>query len=78
MRSSRPLKPSSDALNSIEDLKRRGPEDKRTVAWWGQAGQTALALGCVVASVLGHPEIGIPCVVGGAVSSAAIKVLTPQ
>ena len=39
--------------------------------WWGQAGQTALALGCIVAGAMGHFEVGIPCVVGGAVSGAA-------
>lgn len=66
------------AFASIEELKRKGPASSRNFMWWGQTGQTALALGCVVASVLGHPEVGIPCVVGGAVSSAALKVLAPQ
>lgn len=66
------------AFASIEELKRKGPESTRNMSWWGQAGQTALALGCVVASVLGHAEVGIPCVVGGAVSGAALKLLTPQ
>ena len=67
-----------EALASIEDLKRKGPDSTRKFTWWGQAGQTALALGCVAASALGHAEIGIPCVLGGAVSSAALKVFTPQ
>lgn len=67
-----------DAFASIEELKRKGPENVRNVSWWGQAGQTALALGCIVASVMGHPEVGIPCVVGGAVSGAALKMFTPQ
>ena len=67
-----------DALASIEELKRKGPESTRNYSWWGQAGQTALALGCVVASALGHAEVGIPCVVGGAISSAALKVFPPQ
>jgi len=66
------------ALANIEELKRKGPESTRNASWWGQAGQTALALGCVVASVMGQAEIGIPCVIGGAVSSAALKLLTPQ
>ena len=39
---------------------------------------TALALGCVVASVMGQIEVGIPCVVGGALSGAALKWMTPQ
>lgn len=66
------------ALASIEELKAKGPQSSREYAWWGQAGQTALALGCVAAGVLGQIEVGIPCVLGGAVSSAALKFLTPQ
>ncbi len=66
-----------DALAAIDRLKANGPEASRNFAWWGKAGQTALALGCVAASVAGHVELGIPCVVGGAVSSAALKFLTP-
>ncbi len=67
-----------DAVAAIEELKRKGPQSVRNTAYWGQAGQTALALGCIVAGVLGQAEIAVPCVVGGAVSSAALKLLTPQ
>ena len=67
-----------DALAAIDQLKLKGPASTRNVQWWGQAGQTALALGCIVAGALGHFEVGIPCVVGGAVSGAALKYLTPQ
>jgi hypothetical protein len=66
-----------DAMASIEQLKAKGPADKRNMQWWGTAGQTALALGCIVAGVTGHVEVGIPCVVGGAVSGAALKVMAP-
>lgn len=66
-----------DALKSIEQLKATGPQSNRDMAWWGQAGQTALALGCVAAGAMGHVEFGIPCVVGGAVSTAALKYLIP-
>ena len=67
-----------EALAAIDELKLKGPQKNRDYAWWGQAGQTALALGCVAASALGQVEIGIPCVIGGAVSSAALKFLAPQ
>ena len=67
-----------DALASIETLKLKGPQAGRQMAWWGQAGQTALALGCIVASALGQAQVGVPCVIGGALSGAAIKILTPQ
>jgi len=67
-----------DALAAINQLKLKGPASVRNVHWWGQAGQTALALGCIVAGAMGHVEVGIPCVVGGAVSGAALKYMTPQ
>lgn len=67
-----------DALASIEELKAKGPESARQFSWWTTAGQTALAVGCVAASALGQVQIGVPCVVGGALSSAAIKFLGPS
>jgi len=66
-----------DAMAAIEKLKAKGPASARDYQWWGQAGQAALAVGCVVASVMGQVEIGIPCVVGGAVSGAALKAFAP-
>lgn len=66
------------AMGSIEELRAKGPESVRNYNWWGQAGQTVLALGCVAASALGQVEFGIPCVVGGAVSTAALKYLGPE
>jgi hypothetical protein len=66
-----------DALASIDQLKVRGPESKRNFAWWGTAGQTVLGLGCIGAAAMGQVQLGIPCVVGGAVSSAALKYLAP-
>lgn len=65
------------AMASIEELRSKGPESARNFSWWGQAGQTVLALGCVAAGALGQVEVGIPCVVGGALSSAALKYLAP-
>ncbi|MFT3731606.1 MAG: hypothetical protein QM780_09345 [Hyphomicrobium sp.] len=67
-----------DALASIDELKARGPESLRNYNWWGQAGQTVLALGCVAAGALGQVEVGIPCVIGGAASTAALKYLAPS
>jgi hypothetical protein len=65
------------ALASIEELRVKGPENVRNYNWWGQAGQTVLALGCVAAGALGQVQLGIPCVVGGALSTAALKYLSP-
>ena len=61
------------ALASIEDLKRKGPGYKRDISSWSQLGQGAVALGCIAAAAAGQVEIGIPCVVGGALSSAALN-----
>ena len=67
-----------DALASIEELKRKGPGYKREVSNWGQIGTGALALGCIVAAATGHIELGLPCVVGGAASSAALTYWNNQ
>jgi hypothetical protein len=67
-----------DAVAAIDQLKMKGSASSRSYQLWGQAGQTALALGCIVAGVMGHVEVGIPCVVGGALSGAALKYLSPQ
>ena len=34
--------------------------------------------GCIVAGAMGQVQVGIPCVLGGAVSGAALKYITPQ
>lgn len=65
------------ALASIDKLKLRGPKSDKQVAWWGKAGQTALALGCIAASALGQVQVGVPCVIGGALSSAALTLFGP-
>ncbi|HEX6001381.1 MAG TPA: hypothetical protein VFZ16_18595, partial [Hyphomicrobiaceae bacterium] len=67
-----------DAMAAIEQLKVKGPLSARNTSWWGGVGQTALALGCVVAGAMGHVEVGIPCIIGGAASSAALRYMMPQ
>ncbi|MDX2308119.1 MAG: hypothetical protein NW216_07775 [Hyphomicrobium sp.] len=66
------------AITAIDELKAKGPAYKRDYAWWGQTGQTVLALGCVAAGAMGQFQLGIPCVIGGAVSTAALKYLAPE
>jgi hypothetical protein len=61
-----------EAIAAIDELKRKGPGDKRDISFWGQVGQGAIALGCVVGAALGQVYLGIPCVVGGAATSAAV------
>ena len=67
-----------NALASIDELKRKGPGSKRDISFWGQVGEGTLALGCIAAAALGQIEFGIPCVVGGAVTSAGLRFWDPQ
>jgi hypothetical protein len=67
-----------DAVAAIDELKSKGPETKRNLQWWAQAGTTLISLGCIVAGATGHVEFGLPCVIGGPLSSAAGKYLIPD
>jgi hypothetical protein len=67
-----------EALASIEELKRKGPGSRRKLAGWGQVGQGALALGCIGAAVAGAVALGLPCVIGGAASSAVLNWATQE
>jgi hypothetical protein len=64
-----------EALAAVEELRRKGPGSKRDIATWGQIGQTTLALGCMGAALAGQAEFGLPCVIGGGLSSAALRYL---
>ncbi len=64
------------ALTAIGELRQKGSSTKRNVSFWGQVGTTALALGCVAAGALGQVQVGLPCIIGGATASAALKVYT--
>ena len=66
------------ALAAIDELRRKGPAYKRAVSWWGYVGQSVIAGGCIAAAVTGHVEFGLPCVIGGAASSAAVNFVNNQ
>lgn len=64
------------AVASIEELKTRGPNSSRNMAMWGQIGEGALSLGCLGAALTGAGAVvGVPCVVGGALTSAGLKAV---
>lgn len=67
-----------EAAESIAILREKGPAYLRKVAWWGRAGEGAIALGCVTAAVTGQVYLGIPCVIGGAVTSAVLRYLATE
>ncbi len=65
-----------ESLAAIEELKQKGPNSKRELSGWGQVGQGALSMGCVVAAATGQIEFGIPCVIGGAAYSAGLQYIS--
>lgn len=65
-----------ESLAAIEELKEKGPNSKRELSGWGQVGQGALSMGCVVAAATGQIELGIPCVLGGAAYTAGLQYVT--
>jgi len=67
-----------EALAAIEDLKRKGPGSKRDMMTAGRIGESAIALGCIGAAATGNVALGLPCVVGGAVTSAALRTWAGQ
>jgi hypothetical protein len=64
-----------ESLAAIDELKQKGPDSKRQLSGWGQVGQGALSMGCVVAAATGQIELGIPCVLGGAAYSAGLQYM---
>ncbi|MGD9923011.1 MAG: hypothetical protein AB7V13_16455 [Pseudorhodoplanes sp.] len=67
-----------EAIGAIEDLKRKGPGSKRDMLTAGRIGESAIALGCIGAAATGNVALGLPCVVGGAVTSAALRTWSAQ
>ena len=65
-----------ESLAAIDELKEKGPNSKRELSGWGQVGQGALSMGCVVAAATGQIELGIPCVIGGAAYTAGLQYVT--
>jgi hypothetical protein len=63
----------NEAMAAIEDLKRKGPGYRRDISLWGQVGEGALAVSCIALAVAGQVEFGVPCVIGGVATSAALR-----
>jgi hypothetical protein len=64
-----------EAIAAVDELRQKGPGSNRDMASWGKVGQTILSAGCLGAAVAGQAQFGIPCVVGGALSTATLKYL---
>ena len=65
-----------EAVKVISTAKAKSPFQRSKWALANTVGSTLLSVGCVAAGVLGHPEIAVPCVITGAVSSGAVKLLS--
>jgi hypothetical protein len=67
-----------EAMASLDELRRKGPAYRRELSKWGQIGTGALALGCIGAAAVGAVVLGLPCVVGGALSTAGLRYYEQQ
>ena len=64
-----------DQPAGTELFKRKGPGYKTDAVWWARVGEGAISAGCVVAAVAGQAYLGLPCVVGGALSTGTVHYL---
>jgi hypothetical protein len=67
-----------EQLAMIDEYKRTGSGTKKNLKMWGYVGQGAIAIGCIAAASVSLTALGLPCVIGGAVSSAAINYWAAQ
>jgi hypothetical protein len=67
-----------EQLALIDDFKRTGSGTKKNLKMWGYVGQGAIAIGCIAAASVSLTALGLPCVIGGAVSSAALNYWAAQ
>jgi len=68
-----------EALAAIEQLKQRGPSSWRNLSMAGKLAEGTVSLGCIAAAASGvGAAIGVPCVVGGALGSAALSAFDPM
>ena len=67
-----------EQLAEIEEFKRTGSGTKKKLKLWGYVGQGAIAIGCIAAASVSLTALGLPCVIGGAASSAALNYWAAQ
>ncbi len=64
-----------DAMAALDDLKKKGPGSTRDLLTWGSVGEAAVSMGCLGLAVAGQVEAGIPCVLGGALGTGALRFM---
>jgi len=60
-------------LALIEKFKSKGPGYQSDMKLWGYLGQGAIGVTCVTLAAISFSAAGIPCVIGGAATSAALN-----
>lgn len=65
-----------DAKAAVLAVKRQANSPYSSMSNAAYAGSVAISTACVVANVLGHPEIGAPCIITGALYTGATKLIS--
>jgi hypothetical protein len=63
-----------DQFGAIEDAQKQQMTNEAGMSKGATAGSIAIATGCVAASALGQAYIAVPCVIGGALYTGAVKL----
>ena len=67
-----------EQLALVEKLKIKGAGYQRDLKTWGYVGQGAIGITCVVLATMSLTAAGLPCVIGGAATSAALNYWSAQ
>lgn len=63
-----------DQFGAVEDAQKKQMSTEAGMSKGATAGSIAIATGCVAASALGQAYIALPCVIGGALYTGAVKL----
>jgi hypothetical protein len=67
-----------DQFAMVDKLKTKGPGSQRDLKLWGYVGQGAIGITCIVLATMSLTAAGLPCVIGGAATSAALNYWAAQ
>jgi hypothetical protein len=67
-----------EQLAAAERLRTKGPGYSRDMKLWGYVGQGAIGITCIVLATVSLTAAGLPCVIGGAATSAALNYWAAQ
>jgi len=67
-----------EQLALVDKLKNKGPGYQRDLKTWGYVGQGAIGVTCVVLAAISLSTAGLPCVIGGAATSAVLNYWAAQ